>query len=267
MPEMRQETVQLASGRRQIIHRGGDGPPLLWLHGIAGVEERDPLLQALQEEHAVVAPLAPGFNDLAELDDIADIHDLALHYDDVLAALGLHDITVVGHSFGAMIAAELAAHSPARVGRLVLISPVGLWNDAYPVADMFAVPYPELPAFLYADPSAAARLRPEGEGAQDTVDVEGLIEVARGMTSVAKFLWPIPDRGLKRRLYRIAAPTLVIFGEQDRFVPAAYADDFVAGLPSAESEIVPEAGHMVPVEATDVVRDRIERFLGAAVGG
>jgi pimeloyl-ACP methyl ester carboxylesterase len=229
----------------------GTGPAVLYLHGLYGVALDTPLIEALALRHTVYAPLAPGFADLAQLDDLHDIHDLALHYDDVLEALQLDHAIIVGHSFGAMIAAELAAHSPGRVARLVLLSPLGLWNDAFPVADLWGVPPAELPGLLYADPSRAPKPGPN-------LDVEAVVAQVRGMTAVARFLWPILDRGLSRRLRRIKAPTLVIHGAQDRFVPVQYAHEFVTLLPDASAHVIPGAGHMLPVEALDAVVALIE---------
>src|SRR5437588_434994 len=134
------ETVTLFGDRRVQVFRAGHGPTLVWLHGPHGIRRNDPMIAALAARHSVIAPLAPGFNDVDELDDIRDVHDLALHYDDLFDALGLTGVSLVGHSFGAMIAAELAAHVPARVARLVLLSPFGLWRDDEPVADLFARP-------------------------------------------------------------------------------------------------------------------------------
>src|SRR3979490_1251755 len=177
------ETIDLGGGRRQLVYRTGDGPPLVWLHSLYGGEADTPLLEALAQSHTVLAPLAPGFADLAELDDLRDIHDLALHYDDIFEALHLDHALVAGHSFGAMIAAEVAAHVPHRVSRLILLSPLGLWNDRYPVADLFGIPSAELPTLLYADPSVAP-------GSGPTPDIEVVIALVRGMTTVARFLWP-----------------------------------------------------------------------------
>jgi pimeloyl-ACP methyl ester carboxylesterase len=246
--------VDLGGGRRQVVYRAGEGPALVWLHSLYGVEADAPVIEALARSHTVLAPLAPGFADLAELDHLRDIHDLALHYDDLFDALDLTNVPVAGHSFGAMIAAELAAHVPARVSRLVLLSPLGLWNDSYPVADLFGILAAEVPQLLYADPSRAP-----GGGPQP--DIETVIALVRGMTTVARFLWPIPDRGLARRLHRIKAPTLVVHGAEDRFVPVQYADDFVARLPNATSRVVPGAGHMLTVEALDDVLGAIHDFV------
>src|ERR1700730_15481988 len=117
-----ERTEALASGRRQVLNAAGIGSPVVWLHGLGGVEPNDPLLAALAREHRVIAPLPPGFRDLEELEGLATFHDLALHYDDLLEALRLESVTLVGHSFGAMTAAEVAAHFPRRVSALVLLS-------------------------------------------------------------------------------------------------------------------------------------------------
>jgi len=126
---LQSEMLRLFGGRQVQVYRAGTGPTIVWLHGPHGVRKSDPVIAELARRYSVVAPLAPGFNDVDELDDIRDVHDLALHYDDVLEALQLDRVALVGHSFGAMIAAELAAHVPKRIERLVLLSPFGLWRD------------------------------------------------------------------------------------------------------------------------------------------
>jgi pimeloyl-ACP methyl ester carboxylesterase len=255
------EIVQLPGGRTQTVFRGGDGPPLVFLHAGGGLVPDDPMLLELAGSYTVLAPIAPGFADLADLDEIRDVHELAMHYDDLLEALDLDGVPVVGHSFGGMTAAELAAHHPHRVSKLVLIAPVGLWNDDYPVADVFAALPTELPGLLFADvshPAAQAMMASDDEGEPD---VEALVPIVRGMTTLAKFMWPIPDRGLARRLRRISAPTLLVWGEEDSLVPARYADDFAASIPDARKLVVPGAGHMVPLERGDEVIPAIAEFL------
>jgi len=249
------EKLALGRGRSQAVYRTGSGSPIVWLHGLNGVEADEPTIRRLASAHAVIAPLAPGFDDLDELSELRDIHDLALHYDDLLDALELETATVAGHSFGAMIAAELAAHVPRRIDKLVLVSPFGLWNDAYPVTDVFAVPSTEMPQYLYRTPPQST------DGAAQ--DVERIITLVRGMTTVARFMWPIPDRGLGRRLYRVRAPTLVVHGSDDAFVPVQYARDFEQALPRCELTIVEGGAHMLPIEDPDAVNAAITRFLEA----
>ena len=259
---MNSDTVTLRSGRRWQVHTGGSGPPLLWLHGLRGVDPADPTLAALQQRHRVTAPVAPGFNDLAELDRIDNIHELALDYDDLLEHLALTGCTLVGHSFGGMIAAEIAAHFPGRAERLVLLAPFGLWNDAYPVADVFAVPGAQLDDLLWHDAGARERFAPQPAPEADLKAVAAeRIKLAQSLTAVTKFVWPIPDRGLRRRLPRIACPTLAVFGAQDQVVSPHYAEDFKAGLRDARTAVVKGAGHMLTYERAEDVVGMIEGLV------
>ena len=262
---MNSEIVSLPNGRRWQVYSGGEGPKILWLHGLRGVDPADPMLAALQTRYRVTAPVAPGFNDLDELSRIDNIHELALDYDDLIEALGLERFSLIGHSFGAMIAAEIAAHFPKRAERLVLLAPFGMWNDAYPVADIFAMPYTQIDDILWHDPAKRDTFaRRVATDADVKIVAEQTVKLARSLTAVTKFVWPIPDRGLRRRLPRIACPALVLFGAEDRVVSPRYADDFKAGLRGANTAVVAGAGHMLPYEQPEQVKHRFEEFVRAA---
>src|SRR5215468_8028054 len=253
------ETLKLSGGRKVEVRRGGEGPAIVWLHGPHGLRKTDPFVAELAQRYSVIAPVAPGFNDVDELDDIRDVHDLALHYDDLFEALGLDGISLIGHSFGAMIAAELAAHVPARVARLVLISPFGLWRDDRPVADLFARPYATIDRILWKAGEPPSWVTDPANFPNDPV--EKAVAQNQAMTSVAKFIWPIPDKGLRRRLPRVRAKTLVVFGADDAFVPAIYADEFAAAIPSCRKAVIADAAHMVPYEQLAEVMRLIEQQL------
>jgi pimeloyl-ACP methyl ester carboxylesterase len=258
---MNSEMISLPSGRHWEVHTGGAGPEVLWLHGLRGVDAADPLLAALQTRHRVTAPVAPGFNDLDELSRIDNIHELALDYDDLIDALGLQGFMLLGHSFGAMIAAEIAAHFPGRAERLVLLAPFGLWNDAYPVADIFAMPYTQIDDSLWHDPAARDAFARRASTDADVKEVAAqTVKLAQSLTAVTKFVWPIPDRGLRRRLPRIACPALVLFGGEDKVISPRYADDFKAGLRDGRTAVVAGAGHMLQYEQPQQVKHLIEAF-------
>ena len=259
---MKSETHRTRNGRQWQVYSGGAGAPLLWLHGLRGVDLADPLLRALQSRHNVVAPVAPGFNDLDELSKIDSIHELALDYDDLIDELDLKDFTLVGHSFGAMIAGEIAAHFPWRPKSLVLLSPFGLWNDAYPVADVFAIAYTQMDDLLWYDAHAREAFAKRASSDADAATAaDQMITLARSLTAVTKFVWPIPDRGLRRRLPRISCPTLAVFGANDAVVPPAYAKEFSAGIRNSQTAVVAGAGHMLPYEKPDVAIELITEFL------
>jgi pimeloyl-ACP methyl ester carboxylesterase len=262
---LERDTVRLPNGRTWQVYAGGKGPELIWLHGIRGVEANDPLLLKLAERHRVTAPVAPGFTDLDEMNDIDDVRDMALAYDDLLRHLGLKAPTLVGHSFGGMIAAELAAHVPDSVARLGLIAPFGLWTDAAPVADIFAVAAPDMDQLLWHDVAARDAFQARLAALPEANDeVERVVGAARRLTAVAKFLWPIPDKGLRRRLPRIAAPTLLLFGREDAVIPKRYAEEFASGLRQVQTAVVDGAGHMLPYEKPDHVVQQIGQFVTSA---
>lgn len=245
------------------VYRGGQGQPLVFLHGAGGLSPRDPALRRLSERFEIVAPVHPGFARLEELDDLEDVHDLALYHDDLLETLGLQGVAVMGHSFGGMLAAELAAHVPARVGRLVLVSAVGLWRDEDPVADLLSARPADLPRLLWADPGGPAAAEAMSAMADPDADpVEQMLAASRAITAATKYLWPIPDHGLARRLYRIRAETLVVWGAQDRLVPASYGKDFAGRIAGSRLEVIEGAGHAVTYERLEQFCALVEQFLG-----
>jgi pimeloyl-ACP methyl ester carboxylesterase len=240
---------------------GGQGLDLVYLHGAGGVTAEDPFLNALAAKHHVYAPLIPGYGDSEEAPEIRDMLDFTLHTWDVVEALGLKDPILVGHSMGGMIAAEMAAVAPNDVSRLVLIAPAGLWDDAHPIADLFATLPFEMPALLFHDPVAGAAMLTAGRNVEDPGFLQAyLVANARQLGMAGRILFPIPERGLAQRLYRIKAKTVVVWGDSDRLIPPTYAHGFKKGIVGAELVSIPEAGHMVIVEQPAAVTEAISRL-------
>jgi len=240
----------------------GKGEPLLFLHDAGGLNW-NPFLDALSERHTVYAPYMPGTGNSTGLENIRDLWGLVLSYYDLLDRLGLESVDVVGHSLGGMIAAELAATDQSRVKRLVLISPVGLWLDEAPIADIFAMLPHELLAHSVLDLES-----PAGQAMQqvpESIDERLEMHIARVQTmqAAAKFLWPVPDKGLKDRIYRITAETLIVWGKQDGLIPSLYAEEFKRRIPGSQVVLIDAASHLVTLEQTPQVISAIERFLGA----
>jgi pimeloyl-ACP methyl ester carboxylesterase len=250
--------VELRDGRFKIrVLEAGEGAPLLYIHGAGGLFW-DPLLGALAATHHVIAPEHPGAGDSQGLEHVEDLWDLVLYYNELLDSFGVDRAAVVGHSFGGMVAAELAATSPHRVEKLVLIAPLGLWRDDHPVPDISGIPASSMPGLVLADPDGPlAALLP----APDPTDPESLFRASQTMASILQFIWPLPDKGLSKRLYRLKAPTLLVWGAQDRLVHPAYGDDFQAAIAGSRLEIVEGAGHLPQLEQAESTIPLITDFL------
>lgn len=250
-----ERTVDVGPIRARVLV-AGTGDPVLYLHGAGGLVW-DPLLEALAAGHTVHAVEHPGAGSSDDLSHLPGIWELVLFYDELLDVLGLDTVQVVGHSFGGMVAAELAANNPRRVSKLVLIAPIGFWRDDAPVPDIAAVPPNALPGLLLADPEGplAGAVVPPAD------DPQARFETAMRMASILHFIWPIPEKGLHRRIHRITAPTLVVWGAQDRLVSPVYAEEFTSRLRDSRLALVDGAGHLPPLEQPAVVRDHVLGFL------
>ena len=242
-------------------YEGGAGPPLVFLHGAGGVTGEDPLLARLATRFHVHAPLLPGYGASDECPSLRDMLDFTLHGWDVVEALRLRDPVLVGHSMGGMIAAEMAAVAPNDVSRLALICPAGLWLDDHPMTDIFStMPY-EMPALLFHDAEAGAALLTTGRNVEDPGFLQAyLVSNARQLGMAGRILFPIPERGLSERLYRIKARTALIWGDSDRIAPPIYAHAFKRRLPHSHLTSIAEAGHMVIWEKPAEVAAAIERL-------
>lgn len=240
---------------------GGDGPPLLWLHGAGGATAADPIFAELGKKWRVYAPFLPGYGETEECGSLRDMLDFTLHTADVAEALGLTDPVLAGHSMGGMIAAEMAATAPNDFSRLALIASAGLWLDDHPIPDLFTLlPY-EMPGYLFHDPEAGMKLMTAGLNFDDPEFLKAyLIRNARQMGMAGKILFPVPYRGLADRLYRIKAKTVLVWGESDRVVPPVYGPAFASEIAGADLITIAEAGHMVIVEKPLEVAEAIGKL-------
>jgi pimeloyl-ACP methyl ester carboxylesterase len=246
------------------VWEAGTGAPLLYLHG-EGRPSWGPFLDALAERHRVIAPLHPGYGSSTGTEQLQDVPDLVYYYLDFLDTLGLRGLPLVGHGLGGMIAAELAAVQPDRFTALVLVAPLGLWIADDPVTDFFATPPAQLAALLYHDttsPAAQAAARVPTEGDEM---IEYHVERAKSLATAAKYLWPIPNRGLAKRVHRISAPTLIAWGASDKIASPRYAEAFGRQIKGSRVEIVPEAGHLPHEEQPARLDALVSSFL-AGVG-
>ena len=261
---MEESTVSVRDGMFTThLLKGGTGQPLVYLHGSNGLRPGAPWVEALTQHFTVYAPWHPGWGQSEGLEHLDDVRDLATYYLDLFDALGLERPAVVGHSLGGMIAAEMAAQCSEAVGRLVLVAPIGLWRDDAPVADIFTMGPQETMQLAFHDPESpvAQQLAMMPEDPQQRAEMT--VERMQSLAAAGKFMWPIPDKGLKKRIHRIKTPTLIIWGESDKLVPPVYAQEFHSRIPGSRLLMLPQAGHLAPLEKLSdfvtAVRDFVEQ--------
>jgi pimeloyl-ACP methyl ester carboxylesterase len=145
----------------------------------------------------VCAPYHPGFGESDDAPTMLDIHDYVMHYVDLLDALGIEKVNLVGFSLGGGIAARFATEHSHRVIKLALVGPAGLRDKEHPTTDVMALPPEQLPALLVSNFEVIKRHLPEKP------DLDFMAARYREATTVARLFWERPwDRKLPRQLHR-----------------------------------------------------------------
>lgn len=248
-----------------------DAPAVLFLHGFgASLHTWEPWAQALSADFRVVRLDLPG-SGLSPPDparDYTDARSQAL-IEALLDRLGIASTHVVGHSMGGRLAWQLAAAQPARVKRLVLLAPDGFASPGFEYDRA-----PEVPASLqlmrfalprwvlkmglepaYAD--ASVMTGPLLDRYHDLLLAPGARQAMLDRMAQAVLTDPVP------RLRRIAAPTLLLWGEQDAMIPVANAADYLQAIGGSRLVTLPGVGHIPqeesPAAALGPVRDFLTR--------
>jgi pimeloyl-ACP methyl ester carboxylesterase len=231
----------------------------VFLHPGDGLDDSLPMLADLAHRYEVVAPSHPGFGGSELPKSFRNVDDLAYYYLDFLEQQRLEDVILLGVSFGAWVAAELAIKSGNRLSGLVLADAVGAkfeGPNVREIADLFSVPQYEQHQYLYE--SAARRKKNFAELPDET-----LIKLARNFESLALFGWSptLHNPRLAGRLRRIDIPTLVLWGANDRVVPPTYGRAFAERIPGAVFKLIDRAGHYAHVEQPGEFIAAVDHFV------
>ena len=264
--EIAERTLTVWGGRLELtVQVAGKGAPLVYLHSAAGMAW-DPFLDRLASDFTIYAPQVPGTTPGRPdaIHEVDDLWDLVLVYEEAIRELQLDGPVVIGQSFGGMLALELAASFPALFERVIVLDPIGLWLDDYPVANWVAAAPEELAAMLFSNPDGevarAALALPKDPDAM----IAAIAAASWAIGSTAKFVWPIPDKGLAKRLHRITAPTLVVWGKDDKLISSVYAEEFGRRIAGSRVEVLDDCGHVPQLEQPEKTLALVTAFLGAS---
>jgi len=252
------ERVTVA-GAAVRLFRGGAGEPLVFLHGAGGHTGWMPFLEELSGRFQVFAPEHPGFGQSDDPPWLDEVADLAYFHLDLLEALGLERVHLIGTSLGGWVAAEMAVRSTARLASLTLVGAVGILANGEAIPDVFRMPDEENLRRYYADPQRAARRL--GDLAKADMRV-----VAKNRATVARLAYRprFHNPGLPKWLHRIDVRTLLLWGAQDGLVPPAFGEAYRALIPGARLVTLPDAGHAPFDEQKDAFLRAFLEFVAGA---
>ena len=241
---------------------GGQGAPLLVLHGAGGPTGWRRWHAALAEQFTLYVPSHPGFGRSDSADWMESVRDLARYYLWFLDVVGLPRASILGSSLGGWIAAELAVMNPRAVDRLVLVAAAGLKPEQGEILDIFYYPLDELRGFSFHDPGQV----PEWDelyGQPPSPEQQDL--QLRNREMAARLAWKpyLFNPRLPRFLPRVGNATLVVWGREDKIIPPICGAQYVRHLPNASLRLIDGCGHQPQIEKPDEFVQLVGEFLGA----
>lgn len=247
------ETMIECRGCRLLLRRAGAGVPLLYLHGAVGFPGWLPFFEALSDRLEVLAPDHPSFGRSTTPPWLDEVGDLAYFYLDLIKALRLDGVHVVGHSLGGWIALEMAIRSTEAIKTLTLIDSAGIRIKGKPIADILVMDREDLVRAAVADPKMVE------QQLSTPLSPEMQEQFALNRVAAARLAWQprFFNPQLRKWLHRIAVPTLIVWGERDGIVPPDYAAEFQSLIPGSRVAMVAGASHSPHVERPAAVLEAI----------
>ncbi|MSU76752.1 MAG: alpha/beta hydrolase [Gemmataceae bacterium] len=263
----------LLSHNSQVVHFDqytselsslGQGSPIVMVPGLAGgIGLLDPLAKRIAERCRVFAYQLRGENDCFILRHPFDLDDLVDDLAELFDKLKLEQPTLMGVSFGGVIALKFAIRYPYRVGRLIVQGVGALYESGliHQIAGtvLSRFPLPNDSPFV----NQFFNLLFGGRQKQDVLRDFIIRQVWQTDQSVMAHRFRlIEGLDLQSDLHRIKAPTMILSGDRDVFVSATSLDALVRGLPKAKVHRLPDAGHLAFVTKPDLVAQRVHSFCG-----
>jgi len=267
-----QRWVELDGTPANVIELG-DGPPLLFVHGLSGrwqnwLEN----IPHFARTHRVVAVDLPGFGASPMPREPISIPGYARFLERLCDALSIDAAAVVGNSMGGHIAAELAIASPQRVERLMLVSAAGISAEQVQ-RDAVMTGGRVLAAMMTRTAARNSWLaqRPGTRRAAlafvvrhaDRLSAPLAHELMQGAgkPGFLPALEAVLTHRISERLPQIACPTFVVWGADDHVIPVRDASRFARLIPDVRVEILPDTGHVAMLERPEQFNALLEQFL------
>jgi pimeloyl-ACP methyl ester carboxylesterase len=240
-----EERVTVA-GASLRLRTAGSGPPVLVLHHDVGSPATLAFGDALAARFTVLWPSHPGYDGSDRPAWLRSVRDIAVMYQGWLARRGATGIGLVGLGFGGWIAAEMATMAPREFPWIALVGAMGIKPERGEILDQAILSYVDYARAGFHDPRAFERVY----GEVPTPQLEQW-DVNRETTFRIAWKPYMHSQTLPHLLGDVAAPTLVVWGSDDRVVPRECGERYAKAMSRARLVVVEDAGHFVDMERPD----------------
>ena len=241
--------------------RGGSGHPTLVLHGVEGHEGWLAFHQALAAHATVLAPSHPGYGHTDAPEWISTVQHQAVFYHWFLQQAGITSVDLGGCGAGDWIAAEMAVMNPGPLRNLVLVDAAGIRPQQTESLDIFITPWRQVLDAGFHNPAGAPEYQRLYGG--ELPEYGGVREAAKTMSVKMCYRPYMYNPSLPAMLRKVRTPTLVVWGDDDRILPAECGRAFQSAIPGAKLQTLAGCGHFAHLEQpqalTDVIRQWVAR--------
>jgi pimeloyl-ACP methyl ester carboxylesterase len=250
------ETAVEVAGVKLHLARAGAGRPVLVLHHDIGSPGRLDFYDELARHFDVLVPHHPGYGKSERPQWLRNVRDVAVIYQWLLSDLAVEHVSLIGLGFGGWIAAEMATMAPRQFHRLVLVGAMGLKPPEGDILDQAILSYIDYVRAGFHDQQAFARIYGD-------VTTDQLVEwdICREMSFRIAWKPYMYNQTLPHLLGGVRAPSLVVWGDEDKVVPRSAGERYTALLPRSRFEIVRAAGHYVEMEQPEPLTGLIRPFI------
>ena len=255
-----EETLRVGDAALHLL-RGGSGRPALVLHGIEGPEGWLAFHEALSRRAEVYAPSHPGFGESPRPEWMEHIVHQATFYEWFLRERGLEEVDLIGFGIGGWIAAEMATMNTANLRHLVLVDAAGIRPRESEAVDIFVQRWRDVVASCVHDAESAEEYRRIYE-ASPIADFGGSREAGRSMTMRMCYKPYMHNPAFPAALGGIRAPTLIVWGADDRLMPVECGRMYAEAIPGAQLQVIDGCGHWPHYEKPGELAEAIARFIG-----
>jgi len=247
--------IEIAGGKVQMF-RAGSGRPLLVLHHDVGNPGWLPFYDELAGSFTIHVPSHPGFGKSERAEWMRTVRDMAILYQWLLQKLSVGPVTVVGLGFGGWIAAEMAMMCHHGLTHLVLVNPMGFQPQQGEILDQFLINTIDYVRSGFENQDKYIALYT----AEPTLDQLEQWEINREMTSRIAYKPYMYDQTLPQLIRGVRAPTLIVWGAQNRILPRICGEQYREAIAGARLETISGAGHFLEVEKAAELAKLVREF-------
>ena len=242
--------------------QGGQGKPLLYIHGIGGWGRWETHHLGMGVTNEVYAPQLPGWQMGKLPSSVTSVRDYAEIMVRFLDTLQIESAHLVGHSIGGWVALYMATQHPERIARLILVDPLGLEVPAHPTANFAELDEETFLTAAFAKTGVVLIAGDFGGLLEDVQTGQEFKRQWKGRGLVAALpQGHSTDPEITQNLKHISAPTLVVWGREDGLVPWQQGEMLTAEIPNAKLVVIADASHSPMREKRETFQHLVHSFL------